>query len=163
MPHQQQLRLEALFRPENRAQDPKSTSHSGDLHARQPVAWATPEPRIDYAAEMHLSMPFKLVVRPRCEPMLFLPRLKTLEARQLMWDAPSMTITVDSKRRAVLPNVKPGDRFEVEFTSDGKLIFTPLVASTRKISYVCKDGLILGVTNQPITWEETRQAMDEFP
>jgi hypothetical protein len=80
-----------------------------------------------------------------------------------VWDASTMTVAVDSKRRAVLPNSRPGDRYAVEFTSDGKLVFTPLATSTRRVSYVRKDGLLLGVTDSPITWEQTRQAMDEFP
>ncbi len=74
-----------------------------------------------------------------------------------------MTVTVDSKRRAILPNAKEGDRFDVDFKADGKIVFTPLAPVTRKVRYVRKKGLLLGATNLPITWEETRKAMDEFP
>jgi hypothetical protein len=74
-----------------------------------------------------------------------------------------MTVTVDSQHRAVLPNARPGDRYEVELTPDGKLVLTPLTAPARKVRYVLEGGLLLGVTDVPITWEETRRAMDEFP
>jgi len=53
--------------------------------------------------------------------------------------------------------------YDLELASDGKLIFTPLPTKGRRVSYIRKDGLILGVTDPPITWEETRQAMNEFP
>ena len=53
--------------------------------------------------------------------------------------------------------------YDLELASDGKLIFTPLPTKGRRVSYIRKDGLILGVTDPPITWKETRQAMDEFP
>jgi hypothetical protein len=74
-----------------------------------------------------------------------------------------MTVTCDSKRRVILPAGKAGDRFDVEFSSDGRIIFTRLETVKRKVTYVRKDGLLLAVTDAPVSWEETRQAMDELP
>ena len=73
-----------------------------------------------------------------------------------------MTVTCDSKRRINLPTGRAGDRFDVQFSSDGRIIFTRLELVKRKVSYVRKNGLLLAVTDAPISWEETRQAMDEF-
>lgn len=74
-----------------------------------------------------------------------------------------MTVTCDSKRRVILPAGQPGDRFDVEFSSDGRMIFTRLAPVKRKVTYVRKNGLLLAVTDAPVSWEETRQAMDELP
>jgi hypothetical protein len=74
-----------------------------------------------------------------------------------------MTVTCDSKRRVILPAGKPGDRFDVAFSSDGRMIFTRLEPAKRKVTYLRKNGLLLAVTDAPVSWEETRQAMDELP
>ncbi len=74
-----------------------------------------------------------------------------------------MTVTCDSKRRVILPIGKAGDRFDVEFASDGRIIFTRLEPVRRKVTYVRKNGLLLAATESPISWEETRKAMDELP
>jgi len=74
-----------------------------------------------------------------------------------------MTVTCDSKRRVILPVGNAGDRFDVELASDGRVIFTRLAPVTRKVSYVRKNGLLLAATDASISWEETRQAMDELP
>ena len=80
-----------------------------------------------------------------------------------MWDGPTMTVTCDAKRRVILPIGKAGDRFEVEYASDGRNIFTPLEPVKRKVSYLRKDALLLAMTDAPVSWEDTRQAMDELP
>jgi hypothetical protein len=74
-----------------------------------------------------------------------------------------MTVTCDSKRRVILPVGKAGDRFDVELASDGRMIFTRLVPAKRTVRYVRKNGLLMAATDAPVSWEETRQAMDEFP
>ena len=74
-----------------------------------------------------------------------------------------MTVTCDSKRRVVLQAGQAGDRFDVEFTSDDRMIFTRLEPVKRTVSYVRKDGLLLAVTDAPVSWEETREAMDQLP
>jgi hypothetical protein len=74
-----------------------------------------------------------------------------------------MTVTSDSKRRVTLPVGKAGDRFFVEFSSDGRMIFTRLEPVKRKVRYVRKNGLLLAVTDTPVSWAETRRAMDGLP
>jgi hypothetical protein len=74
-----------------------------------------------------------------------------------------MTVTCDSKRRVILPAGKAGDRLDVELAGDGRMIFTRLEPAKRIVTYVRKDGLLLAVTNTPVSWEETRRAMDELP
>ena len=46
-----------------------------------------------------------------------------------------MTVIADAKRGVVLPPVKPGDRFEVQLSANGKLVLTPLI--TRVASSTC--------------------------
>ena len=74
-----------------------------------------------------------------------------------------MTVTCDAKRRVILPIGKAGDRFDVEFSSDGRIVFTRLEPVRRKVSYIRKNGLLVAATDAPISWEETRKAMDELP
>jgi hypothetical protein len=38
-----------------------------------------------------------------------------------------MTVTADAKKRVVLPPIKPGDRFDVQLASDGRMVLTPLI------------------------------------
>ncbi len=73
-----------------------------------------------------------------------------------------MTVTCDSKRRVILPVGKAGDRFDVELINDGRIIFTRLEPVKRTVRYVRKNGLLLAVTDQLVSWEATRQAMDEL-
>jgi len=74
-----------------------------------------------------------------------------------------VTRIVDDRNRVKLEGVKPGEALDVQMSGDGKFILTRLEKAKRKVSYVRKSGLLLAVTDTPITWEETRKAMDEFP
>ena len=76
-----------------------------------------------------------------------------------------MTVTADAKRRVVLPPAKPGDRFEVQLCTDGKLVLTPLIPDERvnKVKLVKKHGYTVAVTSRPITQAQTRAYLDEFP
>ena len=76
-----------------------------------------------------------------------------------------MTVVADAKKRVVLPPVKPGDRFDVRLTGGGKLILTPLIPDERpnRIKLVRKNGYLVAVGSRPITQEQVRAAMDEFP
>ena len=73
-----------------------------------------------------------------------------------------MTVTADAEKRIVVPSAQPGDRFDLEL-SEGKVVLTPLAESKPAIRYVKRDGLLLASTERPITWAETRKAMDEYP
>jgi DNA-binding IclR family transcriptional regulator len=80
-----------------------------------------------------------------------------------MWDIPTMTVIADMKKRVVLPSAKPGDRFDVQISAGGRVVLTRLEPVKRKVSYARKGGLLVAVTDTPISWEETRKTMDENP
>lgn len=80
-----------------------------------------------------------------------------------MWDIPTMTVIADMKKRVVLPSAKPGDRFDAQVLGDGRVVLTRLEPVKRKVTYARKEGLLVAVTDTPISWEETRKGMDEFP
>ncbi len=61
-----------------------------------------------------------------------------------------MTVTADSRKRVVLPPIKPGDRFDVEFSASGKLVLTPLIRQPEPRKILGKltrqgDGLFLKI------------------
>jgi hypothetical protein len=76
-----------------------------------------------------------------------------------------MTVIADSRKRVILRPAKPGDRFDVQVSPEGKLILTPLVPATKadKIRLVQKHGYTVGVGTRPITQEQVRALLDEFP
>jgi hypothetical protein len=91
--------------------------------------------------------------------------LESLAFARFWWDAPLMTVTADAKRRVVLPPAKPGDRFDVQLSTNGKLVLTPLIPDERfnKVKLVKKHGYTVAVTSRPITQAQTRAYLDEFP
>ena len=76
-----------------------------------------------------------------------------------------MTVTADAKKRVVLPPAKPGERFDVQISSNGKLVLTPLIPDERpnQVKLVRKHGYLVAVGSRPITQAQVRAAMDEFP
>jgi hypothetical protein len=76
-----------------------------------------------------------------------------------------MTVIADAKRRVVLPPVKPGDRFDVQLSANGKLVLTPLVPDERssQVKLVRKHGYLVAVSSRPITQAQTRAYLDAFP
>jgi hypothetical protein len=74
----------------------------------------------------------------------------------------SMTVVADNKKRVVLPSAQPGDQFDVEL-AEGKVVLTRIGAARPKVQYRRKNGLLLARTDEKITWEQTRKALDEFP
>ncbi len=47
-----------------------------------------------------------------------------------------MTVIADSRKRVILKPAKPGDRFDVQVTGDGKVILTPLAPAEKKVPVV---------------------------
>ena len=47
-----------------------------------------------------------------------------------------MTVIADSRKRIILRLAKPGDRFDVQITADGKVILTPLATGEKKVPVV---------------------------
>ncbi len=71
----------------------------------------------------------------------------------------------DKRRRVTLPApAKPGDSWISEVLRPNQILLTR-VESTEgaRARLVREDGVLVGVSRRPITWEETRKAMDEFP
>jgi hypothetical protein len=82
-----------------------------------------------------------------------------------MWDIPTMTVTIDSKRRAILP-AKPGLRFDVQIFGDEKIILTKLIPAAprpAKVTFRKVDGFTVAKTNQPINESALKEALAEFP
>jgi len=76
-----------------------------------------------------------------------------------------MKVIADERRRVTLPRpVHPGDVFELEAQTNGRLVLTKLVKPGRPTAkLVRKGGLLLLSSEGAITWEQTRKALDEFP
>jgi hypothetical protein len=76
-----------------------------------------------------------------------------------------MTVIADSKKRVTLRTAKPGDRFDVQVSADGRLVLTPLVADIKadQIRLVKKHGYTVAVGTRPITQNQVRKLLDEFP
>ena len=50
-----------------------------------------------------------------------------------LWDHPIVTVKTDDRKRVVLPNAKPGDVFNVEFSTEGKITLTKLVPAEPRL------------------------------
>jgi len=76
-----------------------------------------------------------------------------------------MTVIADSRKRVILKPAKPGDRFDVQVTPEGKMILTPLVPDNKpdRVRFVKKHGYTVAVGTRPISQEQVRKLMDEFP
>jgi len=76
-----------------------------------------------------------------------------------------MTVIADAKRRVTLRVAKPGDRFDVRVSTDGKLVLTRLVMADKpdRVRLVKKHGYTVAVGTRPITQEQVRKLLDEFP
>ena len=76
-----------------------------------------------------------------------------------------MTVTADDRKRIVLPAAKPGDRFDLEVSPDGKMILTRLVLADKpdRVRLVKKHGYTVAVGTRPITQEQVRKFLNEFP
>ena len=81
------------------------------------------------------------------------------------WDNSPVTVTTDAKRRVVLPLAKPGDHFDLHQEIDGRMVLIPLVPvqTPNQVKLVSKHGYTVAVTSRPISHEETRRLLDQFP
>lgn len=76
-----------------------------------------------------------------------------------------MTVTTDEKKRVVIPSARPGDRFDVQVTAEGKVVLTRLELADKpdNVRLVRKHGYTVARGTRPITELQVRKAMDEFP
>ncbi len=76
-----------------------------------------------------------------------------------------MTVTTDEKKRVVIPSARPGDRFDIQVTPEGKVVLTRLELADKPdhVGLVKKHGYTVARGTRPITAEQVRKAIDEFP
>ena len=58
-----------------------------------------------------------------------------------------MTAVADNKKRVTIRTARPGDRFDVQVSADGKVVLTPLVAKSEAVPVVkmvrTKEGFLM--------------------
>jgi hypothetical protein len=77
-----------------------------------------------------------------------------------------MTVVADEKKSVLLPGAKPGDRFDLQVISEGKILLTPLdsaPAQPLSVRIEKKDGFTVGVLDRPIDEKALSEALNEFP
>lgn len=78
-----------------------------------------------------------------------------------------MTVVADSKKRVTLRLAKPGDRFDVRVSPEGRFILTklePVRETPRAKVRIEKRGRYhVGVLDHPITEEALKEALADFP
>ena len=78
----------------------------------------------------------------------------------------SVTVVADEKKSVALPGAKPGDRFDLQVISEGKILLTPLTSSSTQPAAVRvekKDGFTVGILDRPIDEKALSEALNEFP
>jgi hypothetical protein len=77
-----------------------------------------------------------------------------------------MTVVADEKKSVTLPSAKPGDRFDLQVISEGKILLTPLGSSSTQsvnVRIEKKDGFTVGILDRPIDEQALSEALNEFP
>jgi len=81
------------------------------------------------------------------------------------WDNPTMgTSKVDSKKRIVLPNGRPGDVFDIQEQAEGRFLLVRLEKperSERMSRQACLEAMNLAPLRQTMSWEELRRLTRE--
>lgn len=82
-----------------------------------------------------------------------------------LWEIPTVTAIADNKKRVTIRTARPGDRFDVQVSADGKVVLTPLLPADkpRQIRLIKKHGFTVATGGPPITQEQVRKLLDEFP
>ena len=82
-----------------------------------------------------------------------------------MWDKPTMSISiVDSKKRIVLQNARPGDVFDVQQQAKGRFVLIRLEKperSARMTKKACRESMRKAPLRPTMTWEKLRQLTRE--
>ena len=76
-----------------------------------------------------------------------------------------MTVIADNKKRIVLTQAKPGDRFDVQTSPNGYVLrkLEPVEGKPAKVRFVKRDGYTVAIADQPINEEALREALADFP
>jgi hypothetical protein len=82
-----------------------------------------------------------------------------------MWDNPTMsTSKVDSKKRIVLPNGRPGDVFDIQRQAEGRLLLVRLERPEpegQMSRAECLEAMRSAPLQPTMTWEELRELTRE--
>ncbi|MGA8054170.1 MAG: hypothetical protein WCA12_09990 [Burkholderiales bacterium] len=82
-----------------------------------------------------------------------------------MWDYPTMGIcTVDSKKRIVLPDGRPGDVFDVQQQAEGRFLLVRLEKpepAQRMSKKACLEAMRKAPLRPTMTWEKLRELTRE--
>src|SRR5437764_8947551 len=74
------------------------------------------------------------------------------------------SLTVDEKQRIRLPDAKPGQVFAYEKGVAGQVILTPVDPdAVPRAKLVRRNGRLLGEASRPVTTEDVKRAMENFP
>jgi hypothetical protein len=76
-----------------------------------------------------------------------------------------MIVTTDEKKRVIIPSARPGERFDIQLTPEGNVVLMRLGATEehKTVRLVKKHGYTVARGAHPITQEQVRRALDEFP
>ena len=88
-----------------------------------------------------------------------------VDIRRGEWDSPTMTVRlVDSKRRIVLGDARPGQAYSVTEESDGRIVLTRLepIRTTPRLSFdECRDAIEAAPLHPAVSWDELREVTRE--
>jgi hypothetical protein len=91
---------------------------------------------------------------------------KKVENGKYWWETPTMTVVADNKKRVTLRHAKPGDRFDVQVSSEGKYVLTrlePVEPRLAKVRIEKRGKYHVGILDRPIDCNALQQALEEFP
>jgi phage FluMu protein gp41 len=77
-----------------------------------------------------------------------------------------MAAIADSKHRVTLRQARPGDRFDVEILAEGKYVLTrlePAKPRPSRVRFEKRNGYTVGISDQRVSEQAIRDALDEFP
>jgi hypothetical protein len=78
-----------------------------------------------------------------------------------------LTVVADNKKRVTLRLAKPGDRFDVQVSPEGKFILTKLEhvreAPPAQVLIEKRGDYHVGVLDRPIDMEALKEALADFP
>ena len=76
-----------------------------------------------------------------------------------------MTVIADDRKRIVLPDAKPGDRFDIESSNNGFILrrLQSVESKPANVTVQKREGFSIWETDQPINEQAIREALAEFP
>jgi hypothetical protein len=75
-----------------------------------------------------------------------------------------MMVIADYKKRVVLTQAEPGDRFDVQISACGYVLrkLEPVPSGSAKVRFIKREGYTVAITDQPINEEALREALASF-